>query len=61
MRLRKNYKKIADNKQQSTVNSQQAAVKLFQRLNELEKKEYYERLLKEYPSLISTSEYTQSL
>ena len=61
MRLRKNYKKIADNKQQSTVNSQQAAVKLFQRLNELEKKEYYERLLKEYPSLKLTSEYTQSL
>jgi len=61
MRLRKNYKKIADNKQQSTVNSQHFKLVLLQKLNELEKKEYYERLLKEYPSLKLTSEYMQSL
>lgn len=60
MQLRKNYKKIADNAQQSTVNSQQAALNLFEKLNEFEKKEYFERLLKEYPSLKSTSEYMQS-
>lgn len=60
MQLRKNYKKIADNAQQSTINNQQSVLNLFEKLNELEKKEYFERLLREYPSLKSTSEYMQS-
>jgi len=66
MRLNKNAEKKRPpvNSQQSTVNSQQSTVnstlELLQKLNCADKKEYYDRLLRVYPSLKPTSECMQS-
>ena len=66
MRLNKNAEKKRPpvNSQQSTVNSQQSTVngtlELLQKLNCADKKEYYDRLLREYLFLKPTSASTQS-
>jgi len=66
MRINKNAKtKLPPvNSQQSTVNSQQStvnnAIELLQKLNCADKKEYYDRLLREYLFLKPTSASTQS-
>ena len=59
-----NTKQSTVNSQQSTVNSQQStvngAIELLQKLNCADKKEYYDRLLREYLFLKPTSASTQS-
>ena len=59
MRLNKNAEKKRPpvNSQQSTVNS---TLELLQKLNCADKKEYYDRLLREYLFLKPTSASTQS-
>ena len=55
---------LKQNGRQSTVNSQQStvnnAIELLQQLNCADKKEYYDRLLREYLFLKPTSASTQS-